>query len=240
MFWGVAAGDDAAGSAGALLPVVHVVLLEVAAGAEGLGEVAPHGGLDFRGRFLVHDAVGPDLGFIRTTGVPDADHVADEVRRDVGEDGGDQTGLLGEVAADALDCLIEVVEQVVPEDASGDPGEPDVVGIGAGLLVGAGVGQVIHRYFADRHVGNGVVAVVTEEIVGGVLPVGVLTGAYRDLAVTPGRLYGVASDTCRLTTSASLPCGDETREEPWSPCASVAQQASFAPFAQPVFPSSSG
>src|SRR5215469_12766188 len=70
---GHAPRDHTAAGAGALLPVVHIVLLESAGGAE-----APHTGqshrfLDVRRRRFVDVDPRPHLGLVRTARVPDAE-----------------------------------------------------------------------------------------------------------------------------------------------------------------------
>src|SRR6202040_3209841 len=67
-----APGDRAACGLRAALPIVHVVLLEGPGWAEDAHTCQPDRLLDLgRGR-LVRVDPGPDLGFVRTAGVPDA------------------------------------------------------------------------------------------------------------------------------------------------------------------------
>ena len=104
--------------------------------------------------------------------MPHADHVPGEVRRQVGKDGGDQAGAVGKLGADSPDQLVEMLLMVVAYGSFGDPGKPPVR-LGPRLVVGARVVPHVHGHLADRRVGDGVVAVVAEEVVCGVLPVGV-------------------------------------------------------------------
>src|SRR5205085_9955110 len=68
---GLASGDRAASGLGAALPIVHVILLEGARGAEHPHPGHPDRLLDMRRRRLVGVTPGPDLGLVGAARVPD-------------------------------------------------------------------------------------------------------------------------------------------------------------------------
>src|SRR5581483_5841309 len=100
---GVLASLDATAVDGAVLPVLAVVLLETAAGAEATQIVDSGQLLDLRVSRLVNQAPGPGLDLIGAARVPDPDSAAGRQQREIGEDAAvDRPDLAGAVWAQAL------------------------------------------------------------------------------------------------------------------------------------------
>src|SRR5262249_43461495 len=82
----IAPGNDTAGRAGYLNPVIHVVLLEHPAWTEAVLRNKAHGVLYFRRRGFINDRPAPDFHFIGSTWMPYAQRTGEPMDRKVGKD----------------------------------------------------------------------------------------------------------------------------------------------------------